>query len=101
MKAARIFAGELRNRSPAAVADQKNGAVAGTRRRDRCVLVENLPAVQFDDVVVLLDVGIERLQGQILEALHARGRIRVNANSVPGLQDLSAKVKHLPGAGPK
>src|SRR3954466_15250859 len=96
MKAARTGGGLL-YRSPAAVGDQKDGTVFGSRGRNRRVFVEDLEAVQLHDVLVIrAHIGIELPERDVLETPHGRRWIGIDANRIPRLQHLCSEVQNRP-----
>jgi len=55
-------------RSPSAVGDEEGRSVLGLGGGDRRVFVQNLEAIELDDIVVLmLHVGIQLAEGELLE----------------------------------
>src|SRR3954462_7040030 len=87
-------------RSPAAVGDQEGRTVFRGSRRDRRVFVEYLEAVELHDVIVLMiGAGIELPERQLLETPNGCGRIRVDPNCIPGLENLGAQMQHLSRGG--
>src|SRR6478672_976806 len=99
MNAART-GGALLYRSPAAVGNKEDRAVPGGGGRNRSVLVEHLEAVQLDDVLVVgARVVVKLPQSQLLETLHRSGWVGVDANGVPGLEDLRPQLESRPIAG--
>src|SRR6476469_5561253 len=96
MNAART-GGPLLDRSPTAVGNEENRAVPGRGRRNRRVLVEDLEAMQLDDVLVVGTRGVVQLtQRKLLETLHRSRRVGVDANGVPGLEDLRPQLDSRP-----
>src|SRR6266576_6481044 len=93
-------AGRLLYRSPAAVGDEERRSVLRVSGRYRSILIENLEAMQFDDVLALVpDLGIELLQRELFEALHRCQGIGVDADRVPGLENLCSELEGFAGLG--
>src|SRR5256714_17001 len=89
-------------RSPAAAGNQEDRAVLRRGRGDRRVLIEDLEAVQLDDVLVgVTHVGVQLLERQFLEAAHRRQRIGIDSNGVPGFQNLCSEIERVSTAGSK
>jgi hypothetical protein len=55
-------------RSPVAVGDEESRSVPGLGGGDWRVFVQNLEAIELDDIIVLmLHVGIQLAEGELLE----------------------------------
>jgi hypothetical protein len=82
-------------RSPVAVGDEEDRPVLGRRRRNWRIFVQNLEAVELDDVIILvLHVGIELSQCELLETPDGGGWTRVDADGIPRLENLSPQVEN-------
>src|SRR5881394_2055943 len=94
MNAART-GGTLLYRSPAAVGNEEDRTVSGSGRRNRRVLIEDLPAVQLDNVLfVCPHIGIKLLEGEILETPHGGRGIGVDTDCIPGLEHLGPEMEN-------